>query len=174
MERTNFKALLKGIRGLLFDVDGVLTDNRVLLLESGELARSMSIRDGYAMQHAVKKGVGLGIISGGSYDPIRARLEKLGIEEVHLGISDKMEVFEGFLERNGLAKEEVLYMGDDIPDLPVMKEAGLAACPYDATHEVRSLCDFVSSRKGGEGCVRDATEQVLKARGLWNSNGRTE
>jgi 3-deoxy-D-manno-octulosonate 8-phosphate phosphatase (KDO 8-P phosphatase) len=168
MERANFKTLLKGLKGLLFDVDGVLTDNKVLLLESGELARSMSIRDGYALKRAVEQGMAVGVISGGAYDPIKDRLARLGVTEVHLDIDDKTRAFDGFLERNGLSAEELLYMGDDVPDLEVMKKAGLAACPYDAVHEVRSICGFVSNRNGGEGCVRDVVEQTLRAKGLWD------
>lgn len=168
MEKANFKTLFKKVRGLLFDVDGVLTDNQVFLLESGQLARSMSIRDGYALQKAVQMEHRVGVISGGGYAPIRDRLEKLGVHEVHLGVQEKSEAFWGFLDKHGLEAEEVLYMGDDIPDIPVLREAGLAACPYDAVHEVRSVCGFVSNRKGGEGCVRDAIEQTLRAKGDWS------
>ncbi len=168
MERANFKTLLKGLKGLLFDVDGVLTDNRILLLESGELARSMSIRDGYALERAIQQGLSVGAISGGAYDPIQTRLSELGVHEVHLGVENKIESFHGFLDRNRLKAEEVLYMGDDVPDIEVLKKAGSPACPYDAVHEVRSICGFVSNRKGGEGCVRDVVEQTLRAKGLWN------
>lgn len=167
MENRNFKTLLKNVKGLLFDVDGVLTDNRVLLLESGELARSMSIRDGYAIKRATDEGFQVGVISGSDYTPIRERLAALGVKEVHLGIDDKEEVWSAFLERNELSAEEVLYMGDDLPDLALMKAAGIAACPYDAVHEVRAICGFVSNKEGGEGCVRDAIEQSMRAQGSW-------
>lgn len=172
MEKANFKTLFKTLRGLLFDVDGVLTDNQVFLLESGELARSMSIRDGYALQKAVRSDIKVGVISGGGYPPVRDRLEKLGVQDVQLDIQDKEEAFHRFLEKNQLKAEEVLFMGDDIPDIPVLKEAGLAACPYDAVQEVRSVCSFVSNKKGGEGCVRDAVEQTLRAKGVWNGGGK--
>lgn len=168
MEEANYKKLLKGLKGLIFDVDGVLTDNRVFLLESGALARSMSIRDGFAIQRAVKQGLYIGVISGGGYEPIRGRLNKLGVEDVYLQVTDKQKSFQEFLEKNELKADEVLFMGDDIPDMEVMKEAGSAACPYDAVHEIRSICAFVSDKKGGEGCVRDAIEQTLRAQGLWD------
>ncbi len=168
MERANFKTLLKGLKGLLFDVDGVLTDNRVLLLESGELARSMSIRDGFALKRAVQQGLHVGAISGGGYGPIRERLAALGVKEVHLDVEEKMKAYRDFLEKTGLSSEELLYMGDDLPDIDPMKEAGLPACPYDAVHEVRSVSSFVSNKNGGEGCVRDVIEQTLRAKGLWD------
>jgi 3-deoxy-D-manno-octulosonate 8-phosphate phosphatase (KDO 8-P phosphatase) len=168
MEGTNYKKRLKELKGLVFDVDGVLTDNRVFLLESGASARSMSIRDGFALQRAVKEGLHIAVISGSGYEPIRKRLNELGVQDVYLQIEDKKKSFHDLLERNELKAEEVLYMGDDIPDLEVMKEAGSAACPYDAVQEIRSICAFVSDKKGGEGCVRDAVEQTLRAQGLWN------
>ncbi len=169
MENANFKTLLKQIGGLLFDVDGVLTDNQVFLLESGELARSMSIRDGFAIKRAIEEGLRIGVISGGDYDPIRHRLAALGVEDVHLGVDNKSEAFSTFLQHHDLRPEQVLYMGDDLPDLGVMKTSGLAACPYDAVHEVRSLCGFVSNKNGGGGCVRDAIEQTMRAQGIWRA-----
>lgn len=167
MGTTNFKSRLKSIKGLLFDVDGVLTDNQVLLMESGQLARSMSIRDGYALRRAVEEGLIVGIISGGGYGPIRTRLEKLGVKDVELEVEDKEGSFRAFLQKHGLEEEEVLFMGDDVPDLPILKRSGLSTCPYDAVRDVRPYCSYVSDKKGGEGCVRDIIEQVLRAKELW-------
>lgn len=129
------------------------------------------MRDGFAIKQAAKEGFTIGVISGGGYKPIRKRLSSLGVQEVHLKVDDKKRSYDELLERNGLDAQEVLYMGDDIPDIDIMKEVGSAACPYDAVHEIRAICDFVSDKKGGEGCVRDAIEQTMRAQGLWQEHG---
>ncbi|MDA9312541.1 HAD-IIIA family hydrolase [Vicingaceae bacterium] len=164
---SNIKAKLRPIAAFILDVDGVLTDGMVITLPDGEQARRMNIKDGYALQHAVKKGYHISIISGGTSESVRKRLNTLGITEVNLACKNKVEVFEKLKEKFGLTKEQILYMGDDIPDYKVMQRVGFAACPNDAAEEIKSISDYISSKKGGEGCVRDLIEQVLKLQGKW-------
>jgi 3-deoxy-D-manno-octulosonate 8-phosphate phosphatase (KDO 8-P phosphatase) len=170
----NYKTKLKDITTLMFDVDGVFTDGSVLLLPDGEQARKMSTRDGYAVQLAVKKGLRIVIISGGSSEAVRLRLEKLGVKDIFLKSSDKMKVFNDYVNTHNLKKGEILYMGDDIPDYLVMREVGLPVCPKDAAPEILAIADYVSHRNGGEGCVRDIVEQTLKAKGLWMDGDANE
>ena len=164
---SNIKAKLRPISAFMLDVDGVLTDGMVITLPDGEQVRRMNIKDGYALQHAVKKGYHISIISGGNSESVRKRLNTLGITEVNLGCKNKVEVFEKLQKKLGLKTEEILYMGDDIPDYKVMQQVGFAACPNDAAEEIKSVSDYISSKKGGEGCVRDLIEQVLKLHGKW-------
>ncbi|MBL4708992.1 MAG: HAD-IIIA family hydrolase [Flavobacteriales bacterium] len=163
----NLKAKLKPISAFMLDVDGVLTDGMVITLPDGDQVRRMNIKDGYALQHAVKKGYHISIISGGTSESVRKRLNGLGITEVNLGCKNKIEVYEKLKEKFGLDKEQILYMGDDIPDYKVMKQVGFAACPNDAATEIKSIAHYISPKKGGEGCVRDLIEQVLKLHGKW-------
>ena len=164
---SNIKAKLRPIAAFILDVDGILTDGMVITLPDGEQVRRMNIKDGYALQHAVKKGYHISIISGGTSESVRKRLNTLGITEVNLACKNKVEVFEKLKEKFGLTKEQILYMGDDIPDYKVMQRVGFAACPNDAAEEIKSISDYISSKKGGEGCVRDLIEQVLKLQGKW-------
>ncbi len=164
---SNLKARLQPISAFMLDVDGVLTDGSVITMPDGDQLRKMNIKDGYALQHAVKKGYHISIISGGTSESVRKRLNGLGIEEVNLGCKNKIEVFEKLKEKFNLSKEEILYMGDDIPDYKVMQEVGFAACPKDAADEIKSIADYISPKKGGEGCVRDLIEQVLRLQGKW-------
>lgn len=157
---------LTKIRALAFDVDGVLSNNQVLLL-GGQPARTANIKDGYALQLAVKCGLQLAIITGGKQEAIRERYMGLGISDVFMGVSRKIEVYEEWLLSNGLQPEEVLYMGDDIPDYEVMQKCGCACCPSDAAPEIKAISAYISPQKGGEGCVRDVVEQVLKSQGKW-------
>ncbi len=166
----NYKQSLSHIKAFVFDVDGVLTNNQVLILESGQLARSVSIRDGFALKTAVDKGFHVGIISGGNYDPVAERFQALGIQEIHLGIKNKVAVFQEFMQRKGIAAADVIYMGDDLPDREVMQASGLPVCPHDAVDEIRGICQYVSHKKGGEGCVRDVIQQTLKVQGKWPGN----
>lgn len=152
----------------MFDVDGVLTDSTVLLLENGLQARTMNIKDGLALQMALKNGYKVFIISGGTSEPVIKRLQYLGLDEVHLGLKDKLKFFEGLKEQYNLNWDEVLYMGDDLPDLPVLFHVGLPACPADAVAEVREASKYISPVKGGKGAVRDVIEKVLKLNGHWN------
>tara|TARA_B110000046_G_scaffold186024_1_gene231543 strand:- start:50717 stop:51238 length:522 start_codon:yes stop_codon:yes gene_type:complete len=164
---SNIKAKLRPITAFMLDVDGVLTDGMVITLPDGEQMRRMNIKDGYALQHAVKKGYHISIISGGTSESVRKRLNTLGITEVNLACKNKIEVFEKLKEKFGLTEEQILYIGDDIPDYKVMKRVGFAACPNDAAEEIKGISDYISSKKGGEGCVRDLIEQVLKLQGKW-------
>lgn len=162
-----FLEKIKHIEVFILDVDGVLTDGTVLVTETGEQHRRFNIKDGYALQLAVKRGYRVVVLSGGRSKGIELRLKGLGITEVHLGLDSKVEAFLEFLNNNAYQKERILFMGDDIPDLRVIKLAGLAACPSDAVEEIKSVCDYISPKKGGEGCVRDIIEKVLKIRGDW-------
>ncbi len=164
---SNYKEKLSRIKLFCFDVDGVFTDNIVYLLPDGEQTRTANVRDGYAVQHAVKKGIQIAIISGGKSEAVRRRFEMLGVKEIMLGAARKKEVYESLLQRLGISDEAVCYMGDDIPDLPVLQRVGLPCCPADATPEVKAICQYVSPFNGGAGCVRDVLEQSLKLRGLW-------
>jgi 3-deoxy-D-manno-octulosonate 8-phosphate phosphatase (KDO 8-P phosphatase) len=163
----NFKEKFKKISTFILDVDGVLTDGTVILMPNGEQARKMNIKDGYALQLAVKHGYRICIISGGKSEQVKLRLNGLGIQDVYIGISDKLEKYEDYFFTNHLTTEEILYMGDDVPDYEVMKKVGLAVCPNDASHEIKSICEYVSPFNGGLGCVRDIIEQVLKSQGKW-------
>lgn len=157
-----------GITTFVFDVDGVLTDGSVLLLENGLQARQMNIKDGLALQMAVKNGYRVVIVSGAASEPVINRFRYLGIQEIHLGIKDKLKFVQLFLEQNNLNWKEVLFMGDDLPDVLVMEKAGLACCPADAAVEVKRISTYISTQKGGSGCVRDVIEKVLKLNNHWN------
>ncbi len=160
----------KKITTFVFDVDGVMTDGTVLLLENGLQARKMHVKDGLALQMAMRNGYKVVIISGASSAPVRDRLHYLGIQEIHLGIKDKVAFLGEFLTSNNLNWKEVLYMGDDLPDISVLKKVGLSCCPADAVAEVKKECKYISSVQGGYGCVRDVIEKVLKLNDHWNYN----
>lgn len=164
---SSLKAKLQNISAFMLDVDGVLSDGMVLTLPDGEQVRRMNIKDGYALQHAIKKGYHISIISGGTSESVRKRLNTLGITEVNLGCKNKIAVFEKLKEQFSLRTEQILYMGDDIPDYQVMQKVGFAACPKDAAAEIKEISDYISPKKGGEGCVRDVLEQVLRLQGNW-------
>ena len=164
----NALALLKNIKLFVFDVDGVLTDGSVILLDNGEHARQMNIKDGYALQLAIKHGYEIVIISGGDSTAVKTRLQKLGIKHIFLGISNKKELLLNFINEHTFNKEEILYMGDDVPDLLPMKEAGVACAPVDAVAEIKSIAHYISPVPGGKGCVRDVIEKVLKLNDHWN------
>jgi 3-deoxy-D-manno-octulosonate 8-phosphate phosphatase (KDO 8-P phosphatase) len=164
---TNFKVLLKNVKMFVFDVDGVLTDGSLLVMPDGEFLRRMNIKDGYAMQLAIKKGYKMAIISGGHSTGVPVRLKRLGIHEVHMGVQNKLAVFNEVLAKCDITSKEVLFMGDDMPDLPLTKICGVPCCPADAVPEISSNSIYVSQQKGGEGCVRDVIEQVMRVHGLW-------
>jgi 3-deoxy-D-manno-octulosonate 8-phosphate phosphatase (KDO 8-P phosphatase) len=160
----------KHISTFVFDVDGVLTDGTLLLLPDGVMARKMNIRDGYALQLAIKKGYRILVISGGNSPEVKNRLEKLGIQEVWMQVENKSAVLSAYMEANAIPKEQVLYMGDDIPDLQVMQLAGLPCCPEDAVAEIRDIALYHSPFAGGAGCVRDVIEKVMKLGGNWQDD----
>jgi len=164
----NVLELFKKITTFVFDVDGVLTDGTVLLLENGLQARTMNIKDGLALQMAVKNGYRVIIISGGTSEPVIRRLQYLGLEEVHLGLKDKLKFFEGVKEQHRINWDEIIYMGDDLPDIPVLEKVGLSCCPADAVAEVKAVSKYISPVEGGKGAVRDVIEKVLKLNGHWN------
>jgi 3-deoxy-D-manno-octulosonate 8-phosphate phosphatase (KDO 8-P phosphatase) len=163
----NYKSELRRINTFVFDVDGVFTNNTVLLMPDGEQVRTANVRDGYAVQLAVKKGLRIVIISGGKSAGVQKRFDHLGVKEVYLGVANKQVVFEQVLSENGLSDKDVCYMGDDIPDLRVMRRVGLPVCPSDAVPEIKVVSHYVSPYGGGDGCVRDILEQALKIKGLW-------
>jgi len=163
----NFKSRLPKIKAFIFDVDGVLTDGSVTLMPDGEQVRVMNIKDGYALQLAIKKGYKLAIISGGKSEMVRKRLNGLGVTDVFLGSHTKVETFKEYIETNNIKTEEVLYMGDDIPDYEVMKMVGVPACPADSAPEIKEISIYISQHKGGKGCVRDVIEQVLRVQNKW-------
>jgi 3-deoxy-D-manno-octulosonate 8-phosphate phosphatase (KDO 8-P phosphatase) len=155
------------IKTFVFDMDGVLTDGSLIILPGNEYIRTMNIKDGYALQLAVKKGYNVVVISGSISKPSAERLEYLGVRNVFMKVKDKEEVLAQFLLSNHLKWEETLFMGDDIPDLEVMKLVGLAACPADAVTEIKAISTFISSINGGKGCVREVIEKVLKLKNDW-------
>lgn len=163
----NILALFKPITTFVFDVDGVLTDGTVQLLPNGEQSRKMSIRDGYALQLAIKKGYRIAIISGGRSESVVSRLQGLGIKDIYTGITDKQEKLQDYVFEHDLRWEEVIFMGDDIPDYRAMQLVGLPVCPADAAPEIKSICRYVSPVNGGMGCVREIIEKVLKLNDHW-------
>jgi 3-deoxy-D-manno-octulosonate 8-phosphate phosphatase (KDO 8-P phosphatase) len=163
----NFKEKLNNITTLIFDIDGVFTDNKVLVMENGEVVRNVHSKDGYAVQLAVKRGYRLVIISGGNNISVKNLLEKAGIQHVFIHQHDKLQCYKDFIYENSLKDEEILYMGDDLPDYEVMSRVGIATCPNDSAPEIKSISIYISPKNGGEGCVRDIIEQVMRVQGTW-------
>lgn len=163
---------LKKIKALAFDVDGVLSAETIYLHPNGEPMRTVNIKDGYAIQLAVKCGLQVAIITGGNTAAVRKRYEGLGVKDVYLGAAVKTNEYARWKEKYGLRDEEILYMGDDIPDYEVLKLCGLPCCPADAAPEIKEVATYISHCKGGYGCGRDVIEQVLKAQGKWMSHAR--
>lgn len=164
---TNYKEKLKNITAFIFDYDGTLTDGTVILLDEGEPLRTANVRDGYAIQLAIKKGFHVAIISGGRSKSMINRFRMLQVKHVFLGVEHKLNTLKTFMETNGLKAENVLYLGDDIPDYHAMKYSGVACCPADAAEEIKAISHYISHCKGGKGCARDVIEQVMKVQGLW-------
>lgn len=163
----NFKQSLNKVTTFMLDVDGVLTDGKVLVTEDGELLRNLSSKDGYAIQLAIKKGYRIVVITGGNNEPVKKVLARSGVTDVFLRQHDKLSCYKDYVNSNNLEDAEILYMGDDLPDWEVMKRVGVATCPSDAAHEIKEICLYISDRKGGEGCVRDVIEQTMKAQNTW-------
>lgn len=164
---SNYKEDLKKIKTLIFDYDGVLTDGVVLITNSGEQLRTGHVKDGYALQLAIKSGLRVVVISGGFSESVKHRCKSLNLTDVFLGIENKMAAFTEYIKNHNLDPAEVLYMGDYIPDYSVMKIIGMPVCPADAAQEIKAISRYISHFKGGEGCVRDIIEQVLKVQGKW-------
>lgn len=163
----NYRALLNDITTFIFDYDGVLSDGSVTVLPDGEALRTTNVKDGYALQFAIKCGYRIVIISGGKGKGMEQRLNMLGASDIFLGTKNKVEVYKSLVEKYQLEPKQVLYMGDDIPDYEVMREVGVATCPEDAVVEIKGISDYISHQKGGHGAVRDIIEQVLKVHGKW-------
>lgn len=162
-----FKEELRSIQAFIFDVDGVLAESRTILHPSGDMMRTMNTKDGFALYHAVKQGFPIAIITGAKSKSIIGRFSTLGIDDVYLNSDDKVRDMDIFFSKFDLNPEHVLYMGDDIPDLAPMRIVGLPTCPRDAAEEIQSISKYISNLQGGQGCVRDVIEQVLRAQGKW-------
>ncbi len=170
----NYKETFKNITTVVLDVDGVLTNGDIILMPGMQPVRKMNAKDGYAMQLAVRNGIRMAIITGGRSPEVKERLQGLGITDIYLGASSKMESYEDLKMCYDLKDDEILYMGDDLPDYDIMKLVALAAAPQDAAPEIKSVADYVSPVNGGKGCVRDVLEQLLKIQGKWaRSEDRT-
>lgn len=163
----NYLEKFKDIHTFIFDVDGVLTDSRVIVLENGHLIRTMNIRDGFAMKYAIQQGYRICVITGGTSSGVVHRLEGLGIVDVFKGVQNKVEKFEEYVLANNIDPNGILYMGDDIPDYEVMRLVALPACPENAAPEIKAIAEYISPRKGGDGCARDVIEKVMKLQGKW-------
>jgi len=167
---SNYKVKLSKIKAFAFDVDGVFTDGSVLVTEEGGFLRTHNAKDGYAVKVATLSGYPVAIITGGSAPSIKLRFAPLGIDDVYLTSINKMPDFMDFCSKHNLHPSEVLFMGDDIPDIEIFKICGLACCPSDAVNEVKEVCEYISNYPGGRGCVRDIIEQTLKIKDLWYKN----
>lgn len=164
---SNYKEKLLKVNTFIFDYDGVLSDGQVILTSDGDALRTANVKDGYAMQLAIKKNYRIAIISGGYSESMKRRFEILKIEDVFLGVDKKIDVYNQYLETHKLEKENILFMGDDIPDYEIMLAAGVPTCPSDAVEEIKRIATYISHQSGGHGCVRDIIEQVLKVQGKW-------
>ncbi len=166
----NVLPYFKNVRSFIFDIDGVLTNGTVLLLENGLQARSMHTKDGLALQMALRHGYRVVVVSGAYSDPVLVRLQYLGITDIYLAAKNKKEVIATYLSEHAIGWNEVLFMGDDLPDLEVLGMAGLSCCPADAVPEVKHISKYISPFSGGSGCVRDVIEKVLKLNNQWHFN----
>lgn len=163
----NYKTLLNNITTFIFDVDGVLSENSLLIGTQGELLRKVHAKDSYALEKAIGEGYNVCFMSHGEIKGLRMQLKLINVKEVHLNVSDKAEEVDKYLIKNNIKREHVLYMGDDIPDLYPMHMVGLPCCPQDAVPEIKHMSKYISHQYGGKGCVRDVIEQVLKVQGKW-------
>lgn len=163
----SYKELMPQIDTFIFDVDGVLTNGFVTVHPNGDLVRQMSIKDGYALKSAVDAGYRVCIISGGSSEGVRVRLQGLGITDIYLGAHNKIDQYNELVAKYNLNPENVLYMGDDVPDYPVMEMVGFPCAPQDAAPEIKAVSKYISPKKGGEGCARDVIEQIMRVQGKW-------
>jgi 3-deoxy-D-manno-octulosonate 8-phosphate phosphatase (KDO 8-P phosphatase) len=162
-----FKDKLKSIKALIFDIDGVLSLDTMVLNAAGVPVRTANVKDGYALRNALNMGYQIGIITGGNLEQVRTRYANLGVEYIYMGVRDKMVCLNDFMLQTGVKAEEVLYMGDDLVDYQVMQAVGVAVCPLDAVSEIKEISSYISDKKGGEGCARDIIEQVMKAQDTW-------
>lgn len=163
----NYKAKLHKINTFIFDFDGVLSDGKVITLPDGDQLRATNVKDGYALRYALERDYRVAIISGGYSDTMKHRYKTFPNIQIYLSVANKIEIYEQLLKTWQIQDENVLYMGDDIPDMPVMARVGVKTCPADAAVEIKNMADYISLYKGGEGCVRDVIEQTLKLQGRW-------
>ena len=163
---------LKKIKAIVFDVDGVLSHQTITLSSDGEPLRTVNIKDGYAIQLAQKLGIRIAIITGGKTKAVRVRYEGLGVEDIYMGSSMKLKTYQEFLEKYSLTNEEVIYVGDDIPDYEVMRTCGCPCCPADACMDVKEISTYITTASGGDGCGREIIEQVLRSQGKWLSDAK--
>ncbi|NRA91137.1 MAG: HAD hydrolase family protein [Psychroserpens sp.] len=170
MDNKSYKEYLHQITTFVFDVDGVLTDGTVAIMTNGDLLRRMNIKDGYALKTALQNGFNICVISGGTNIGVQKRLEGLGIQDIYLGAHNKIDQLTEYTQNNNIDLKNVLFMGDDIPDVPVMKLVGLPTCPQDAVAEIKAISKYISHKDGGKGAVRDVIEQVLKVHNKWDGN----
>ena len=169
MGNKNYKKLLKKITTFILDVDGVLTNGKILITSKGKMLREMNTKDGFIIKYALDEGFKIFIISGGTNKGVRERLKDLGIEEIFLGKDSKNSTYEMLIKKHNLNENEILYMGDDVPDIPVMKKVGVPCCPNDAVPDVKQISIYISKKNGGQGCVRDIIEQTLRVQNKWIS-----
>ena len=163
----NYLERLRDIHTLIFDIDGVMTNNELIVLENGHLLRTVNVRDGYALKKAIKAGYRICVITGGKSSGMTKRLRALGIEDIFTDVQDKLPTLREYVHLNDLDPDGILYMGDDLPDYQVMRHVGVAACPKDAANEVLEIAHYISPFEGGKGCVRDIIERVMKIEGHW-------
>lgn len=156
------------VNTLVFDMDGVLTDGSLLVMPDGEWVRKMNIKDGYVLQLAAKMGYRVIVITGSYSAPVEQRLHKLGIRMVHQRVSDKLQLLKYLMAEHQLVPEQLMYMGDDIPDMEPMRHCGLSCCPADAARDILAMADYISPVNGGEGCVRDVIEKLMRVQGKWH------
>jgi len=166
----SYKKKLKDIKAFVFDVDGVFTDGSVYLMPGGNMSRVMNVLDGYAVVKALKNNYLIGVITGGNDEMVKHRINYLGIEDYYAKSHNKMIDFEDFKLKYNLKNEEILTMGDDIPDLHIMENSAIAACPENAVPEIKEIATYISPKHGGSGAVRDVIEQVMKVQGKWQDD----
>jgi len=162
-----FKDLLLKVKAFVFDVDGVLANPKIIIDHAGNLLRTSNTKDGFALRTAILKGYPIGLITGGTFEQIKNRYEFMGVNKVYLGSTNKVDDLLSFINEVNIFKENILFMGDDLPDLEAMKMIGIPVCPSDAATEIKNISKYISDKKGGEGCVRDVVEQVLRAQNNW-------
>lgn len=163
----NYREKLSEITTFIFDFDGVLSDGKIWVMPNGEQVRATNVKDGYAMQYALKKGYNVAIISGGTGDSMRLRYQTFKGIDIFLGVSNKLEKLKEYCKIKNIDPQSIAYTGDDIPDIEIMQHCGLKCCPADACTEIKETSHYISHCNGGNGCVRDIIEQTLKRQGKW-------
>lgn len=163
----NFKEALNKVKAFVFDVDGVFADARIVLYPNGDMMRTMNTKDGFAVKYAYDKGFPIAIITGGASESVKTRFKNLGLTDIYLGSTDKIEDYKDFVFKYNLSPDDILYMGDDLPDYQVMKMSGIPTCPADAVPEIKAISMYISDYTGGNGCVRDVIEQTLRTQNKW-------